>query len=177
MTRLAVPVGADDHVRGPDDAPVTIVEYGDFECPFCGVAHRTVQRLAERYGDRLRVVFRSFPLGQHRYAEAAAEAAEFAADAGRFWEMHDVLFEHQRELDVDDLLRYAREIGLDAGALARALRDGTYAGLVADQKEGGEASEIPATPAFFLNGVLFEDEPNEANLAHAIDYLLEHGDA
>jgi protein-disulfide isomerase len=175
LTRLAVPVGPDDHVRGPADAPITLVEYGDFECPFCGMAYPVVKALEQHYGDRLRVVFRSFPLAMHPHAEAASATAEFAADAGRFWEMHDTLFEHQRALDVRHLLGYARDLGLDAEALAAALRDGTYAGIVAEQKESGEASGIPGTPAFFLNGVLFEDEATMANLSHAIDYLVKHG--
>jgi len=177
LTRLAVPVGPDDHVRGPADAPLTLVEYGDFECPFCGVAYPVVKELEERYGDRLRVVFRSFPLQQHRYAQAAAEAAEFAADHGKFWELHDTLFEHQRALDEPHLLGFARALGLDEAALAQALREHTYAGIVEDVKHGGEESGIPGSPAFFLNGVLFEDEPTPANFAHAVDWLLEHGDA
>jgi protein-disulfide isomerase len=175
LTRLAVPVGPDDHVRGPADAPVTLVEYGDFECPYCGVAYPAVKALERRYGDKLRVVFRSFPLEQHRHAEAAAEAAEFAADAGKFWEMHDTLYEHQRALGEHHLLDYARGLGLDATALEAALRGGTYAAIVHEQKEGGEESGIPGTPAFFLNGVLFEDERTEESLAHAIDWLLEYG--
>ncbi len=174
LVRLTVPVGPDDHVRGPDGARVTLVEYGDFECPYCGVAYGAVKALEQRYGDRLRVVFRSFPLEQHPHAQKAAEAAEFAADAGRFWEMHDTLFEHQRALDESHLLKYAHDLGLDTSAMERALRDDTYAGIVEDQKEGA-ADIIPGTPAFFLNDVLFEDEPTEANLAHAIDYLLAHG--
>ncbi|HEX3548763.1 MAG TPA: thioredoxin domain-containing protein [Candidatus Elarobacter sp.] len=175
LTRLAVPVGPDDHARGPADAPVTLVEYGDFECPFCGIAYPAVKALEARYAGRVRLVFRSFPLQQHPHAEAAAEAAEFAADAGRFWEMHDTLFEHQRALAERDLLRYARELQLDDGALERALRDRTYAAIVEEQKESGEESGIPGTPAFFVNGVLFEDEPTEANLGHAIEYVLQHG--
>jgi len=177
LTRLAVPVGPDDHVRGPDGAPVTLVEYGDFECPFCGVAYPAVKALEKRYGDKLRVVFRSFPLEQHPHAEAAAEAAEFAADSGKFWELHDVLYEHQRALKEPDLLKYARNLGLDADALAIALREGTYVPVVEEQKESGEESGIPGTPAFFLNDILFEDEPTEENLAHAIDWLLERGSA
>ena len=174
LTRLAVPVGPDDHVRGPYGAPVTLVEYGDVECPFCGLAYPVVKALERAYGERLRLVFRNFPLAMHPHAEAAAEASEFAADAGRFWEMHDMLFEHQRALDVRHLLGYARDLGLDPDALSIALRDRTYAGIVAEQKESGELSGIPGTPAFFLNGVLFEDEASFANLSHAIDYLLEH---
>lgn len=175
LTRLGVPIGPDDHVRGPQDAPVTLVEYGDFECPYCGVAYPAIRALETRYPEQLRVVFRSFPLEQHPHAQAAAEAAEFAADGGKFWEMHDVLYEHQRALDERHLLGYARDLGLDAHALATALRERTYAAIVAEQKEGGEESGIPGTPAFFLNGILFEEEPTEQNLAHAVDWLLEHG--
>ena len=177
LTRLAVAVGPDDHARGPGDAPVTLVEYGDFECPYCGVAYRAVRQLEARYGKQLRVVFRSFPLLQHPHAQAAAEAAEFAAEHDKFWELHDLLFEHENALGESDLLAYGRELGLDAGELAVMLRDRTYAGIVDDVKEGGEQSGIPGTPAFFLNDVLFEDEPTYENLAHAIDWLLEHGTA
>jgi protein-disulfide isomerase len=175
LTRLAVPVGPEDHVRGEAGAAVTIVEYGDFECPYCGVAYPVVKALEKHYGDRLRVVFRSFPLSMHPHAQAASEAAEFAADAGKFWEMHDTLFEHQRALDARHLLGYARDVGLDADALAGALRDGTYAAIVAEQKESGEESGIPGTPAFFLNDVLFEEEATLENFSHAVDYLLQHG--
>ncbi|MBV8579733.1 MAG: thioredoxin domain-containing protein [Candidatus Eremiobacteraeota bacterium] len=175
LIRLAVPVGPDDHVRGPHDAPVTLVEYGDFECPYCGLAYPVVKQLERDYGDRLRIVFRSFPLEQHAHAEAASEAAEFAADADRFWEMHDTLFEHQRALDVSNLLEYARHLKLDPEALAVALREHTYAAIVEEQKEGGDESGIPGTPAFFLNDVLFEDEASYENLSGAIDYLLKHG--
>src|ERR1700736_1650744 len=177
LVRLAVPVGPDDHVRGPADAAVTLVEYGDFECPFCGVAYPVVKELEKQYAGTLRVVFRSFPLQQHPHAQAAAEAAEFAADHGKFWELHDTLFEHQRALGVPHLLEYARALGLDDAALSESLREHTYAGIIDDVKQGGEESGIPGTPAFFLNGVLVEDEPTRENLAHAIDWLLEHGDA
>ncbi|HZX68576.1 MAG TPA: thioredoxin domain-containing protein [Candidatus Elarobacter sp.] len=177
LTRLAVLVGPEDHIRGPIDAPVTLVEYGDFECPYCGMTYPTVKALERQYASQLRVVFRSFPLAQHPHAQAAAEAAEFAADHGKFWELHDVLFEHQRALDEPHLLGYARDLGLDAKALGTALREHTYAGIVEEMKEGGEASGIPGTPAFFLNDILFEDEPSRENLSSAIDYLLEHGSA
>jgi protein-disulfide isomerase len=175
LTRLAVPVGPEDHIRGPVDAPVTLVEYGDFECPYCGMAYPVVKALEKLFGDRLRVVFRHFPLEQHPHAEKAADTSEFAADYGKFWEMHDVLFEHQRALDERHLIGYALDLGLDVNALATALRDGTYEGIVAEQKEGGEASGIPGTPAFFLNDVLFEDDPMIENFSQAIEYLLKHG--
>jgi protein-disulfide isomerase len=177
LTRLAVPVGSEDHMRGPAAAAVTLVEYGDFECPYCRVAYPVVKALEQQYAGTLRVVFRSYPLAMHPHAQAAAEAAEFAADHGKFWELHDTLYEHQRALDVRHLLGYARELGLDADALAAALRERTYAAIVAEQKEGGEESGIPGTPAFFLNGVLFEEEPRRDNLGHAIDWLIEHGSA
>ncbi len=177
LVRLAVPVGPEDHVRGSAEAPVTLVEYGDFECPYCGVAYPAVKALEEKYGEKLRVVFRSFPLAQHPHAQAAAEAAEFAAEHGKFWELHDVLYEHQRALDVRHLLGYARELGLDADELETALRERTYEAIVAEQKEGGEESGIPGTPAFFLNDILFEEEPTPENLSHAIDYLLKYGSA
>ena len=177
LTRLAVPVGPDDHIRGNPGAPVTLVEYGDFECPYCGVAYPAVKALEAKYGDRLRVVFRSFPLQQHRYAQAAAEAAEFAADGGRFWEMHDVLYEHQNALAEPDLLRYAGELGLDAGALAVALREQTYRPIVEEVRDGGDEAPIPGTPAFFLNDLLFEEEPTVEQFSAAIDWLLERGHA
>ena len=177
LIRLAVPVGPDDHIRGAPNAPVTLVEYGDFECPYCGTAYPTVKALEHQYASTTRFVFRSFPLAQHPHAQAAAEAAEFAADHGKFWEMHDVLFERQRALDEPHLLGYARDLGLDAHALAIALREHTYAGIVEEVKEGGEASGIPGTPAFFLNDILFEDEPTRENLSAAIEYLLKHGTA
>ncbi len=167
LTRLAVPVGPDDHIRGNPDAPVTLVEYGDFECPYCGVAYPAVKALEKKYGDRLRVVFRSFPLQQHRHAQAAAEAAEFAADGGKFWEMHDTLYEHQRALEEHHLLGYAKDLGLDPAALATALREQTYrAHRRGSPRRRRRGRRSPARPAFFLNDVLFEEEPTaEAFLA------------
>ena len=174
LTRLAAPVSADDHVRGSVDAPVTLVEYANFACPFCARAYPVVKALEETYGDRLRVVFRSYPLAAHGGAQAAAEAAEFAADHGAFWAFHDALFAREGALDEASLVGTARALGLDGDALAVALRERTYAVIVADVKEGGDASAIPATPSFFLNGVLFEDEPTFAALSEAIDWVLLH---
>jgi protein-disulfide isomerase len=134
-----------------------------------------VKELETKYGDRLRVVFRSFPLAQHRFAEAAAEAAEFAADQGRFWEMHDLLYEHQNALDEPHLLDYAKRLGLDQEALAVALREQTYRPLIDEIKEGAQESEIPGTPAFFLNEVLFEEDPSVESFSDAIDWLLAKG--
>src|SRR5947207_14881580 len=114
---LNLPGGQRDHRRRPETAPVTLVEYGDYECPYCGQAYPIVKEVQRRLGDRLRFVFRNFPLTQvHLRAEHAAEAAETAAAQGAFWPMHDTLFENQQALDDDHLVRYAGELGLDTGA-------------------------------------------------------------
>ena len=175
VARLTVPVNEDDHIRGPVNAPVTLVEYGDFECPFCGLAYPVVKALERRFPRELRVVFRHFPLEQHPHAEQAAETAEFAADAGKFWEMHDRLFEHQGQLRRPDLLEHAAHLGLDPKALDIALDNETYRGIVEEMKDGGLEAGIPGTPAFFLNDVFFEDEPTMENFVLAIEWLLVHG--
>ena len=108
------PVGTRDHVRGPKDAPVTLVKYGDYECPYCGEAHPVLKELQERVGEQVSFVFRHFPLDSvHPRARRAAQAAEAAASQGRFWEMHDLLYERQYELGEEDLMGYAAELELD----------------------------------------------------------------
>ena len=117
---LAVPIGERDHIRGPADAPITLVEYGDYACPYCGSANPFLRGL--RLGDRLRIVFRNFPRVEiHPHAQHAAEAAEAAGAQGKFWEMHDHLFEHQQALEDADLVRYAGELGIDVERFAREL--------------------------------------------------------
>lgn len=155
--RLTPPVSADDHSAGPDDAPVTLVEYGDFECPSCGMAYPIVRRIQRQLGSRLRLVFRPFPLTQaHPHAAHAAEAAESAAAQGRFWEMHDALFEHQDRLDDRDLVGYAAAIGLDADRVARELADGTHAARVRSSFRNGVRSGVNGTPTFFINGERYD---------------------
>lgn len=140
-----------DHIRGPADAPLTLVEYGDYECPFCGRATGVVSELEERFGDRLRYVFRHLPLTDvHPHAELAAVAAEAAGAQGRFWEMHDLLFAHQDELEVEDLLGYAAELGLDVERFARDLDDEALAAHVREDAAGAEASGARGTPTFFV---------------------------
>ena len=120
--RLTQPVSERDHVQGPPTAPVTLVEYGDYECPYCGAAYPIVKEVKRRLGDRLRFVFRNFPLGNmHPHAEHAAEAAEAAAAQGKFWEMHDELYEHQRALDDAQLEGYAGAVGLDVERFDREM--------------------------------------------------------
>ncbi|SDC91403.1 Na+/H+ antiporter NhaA [Geodermatophilus telluris] len=144
---------ARDHVRGPVDAPLTLVEYGDFECPFCGRATGAVEEVRERFGDRLRYVFRHVPLTDvHPHARLAAEAAEAAAAQGRFWELHDRLFAEQDRLAPGDLLEHAAAVGLDVVRFTRDLGSGRYARRVQEDVDSAEASGVEGTPTFFVGG-------------------------
>ncbi|GAA4828512.1 Na+/H+ antiporter NhaA [Actinomycetospora corticicola] len=140
-----------DHIRGPVDAPLTIVEYADFECPFCGKATGGIRQVREHFGDRLRYVFRHFPLHEyHPDAQQAAEFAEAAAEQGRFWEAHDHFFAHADALDRDSLYAHATALGLDQDRLEEDLRDGDTANRVSDDEIDARTSELPGTPTFFL---------------------------
>lgn len=142
-----------DHFLGPRDAPLTLVEYGDYECPFCGAATHAVAEVRERFGDELRYVFRHLPLGDvHPNAELAAEAAEAAAAQGKFWEMHERLFEHQDELQVEDLVGYAASIDLDVEEFTRALTEGRHGARVREDSASADASGAVGTPTFFVGG-------------------------
>ncbi len=155
-----------DHVRGPRDAPVTLLEYGDYECPHCGRAAPVIRQLLERFDGRLRFVYRHLPLPDvHPNAALAAEAAEAAGAQGRFWEMHDLLFERQEALQLADLVRYARELGLDAGAFEDALRSGKFSTRVGqDVNSAGEAG-VAGTPSFFINEVRYRGAYDVDSLA------------
>jgi len=160
---LTPPVGPDDHTAGPAEAPITLVEYGDFECPYCGAAYPVVHAIRKSLGAELRFVFRNFPLREaHPHAEHAAEAAEAAAAEGKFWEMHDQLFEHQDALDDDDLAAYAGAIGMDAERVTRALEEGTYASRVRKHFTSGVRSGVNGTPTFFINGVRWDGSWKDA---------------
>ncbi len=151
---LSEPVDPEvDHVRGPDDAKVTLVEYGDYECPYCGRAEPVIRDLLNRFGTDLRYVFRHLPLPEvHPHAQRAAEAAEAAAAQGRFWEMHDLLYRHQDALETEDLIRYAGQLGLDVERFAEELRSRRYASRVARDVESADDSGASGTPTFFANG-------------------------
>lgn len=153
LVDLAVPVDPDrDHIRGPDTAKVTVVEYGDFECPFCGQAEPAVRELLADHGD-VRYVWRHLPLTDvHPRAELAAEAAEAAADQGAFWEMHDVLMAHQEELRPADLVRYAQQLQLDVDRFRHDLRQHTQAPKIAEDADSAGLSGVSGTPTFFING-------------------------
>jgi protein-disulfide isomerase len=153
MSTLKVPVTPADHVSGPADAPVTLVEYGDYECPLCGAAHPIVNLVRRHFGPELRFVYRHFPMSTvHPNAEPAAETAEFAGANGLFWEMHDALFENQDRLGPPLLLALAGALGLSQPALQHALATGTFAPKVRKDFLGGVRSGVNGTPTFFING-------------------------
>ena len=150
---LAVPVDPErDHIRGPQDAPLTLLEYGDYECPYCGQAESVVRELLADFGD-LRYVWRHLPLNDvHPRAQLAAEAAEAAGAQGRFWEMHDLLLDHQDELTLRDLLRHAETLGLDPDRFREYLRKRKGASRIAEDVESADLSGVSGTPTFFING-------------------------
>ena len=155
--QLTPPVGDQDHIAGNPDATITLVEYGDFECPFCGMAHPIVKAVRRALGDRLRFVYRHFPLKQsHPHAHHAAEAAESAGAQGRFWEMHEVLFENQHALDDAALVRYARSVGADPERVQHDLEAGTWEKRVRDDFRNGVKSGVNGTPTFFINGERYD---------------------
>jgi protein-disulfide isomerase len=149
---------------------VTLIEYGDFECPYCAAAHVIVNKVRKIMDDQLRFVFRHFPLTQiHPHAEAAAEASEAAGAQGQFWEMHDLLYENQPLLDSPHLEAYAKELGLDVETLARELKEGTYRERVREDFLSGVRSGVNGTPAFFINGVRYDGSWDTAPLAEALE--------
>jgi protein-disulfide isomerase len=154
---LIHPIGPGDHISGPEGAPVTLVEYGDFECVYCRIAHPVVRAAKRQLGSMLRFVFRHFPLSQiHPHARLASQAAEAAAAQGRFWEMHDVLLVYQNALKHEDLVGYAHALGLDVPRVARELRAGTHAARVSADFRSGLTSGVNATPTFFVNGARYD---------------------
>jgi protein-disulfide isomerase len=170
---LTPEVGARDHVLGPPDAAVTLVEYGDFECEFCGRAYPELKRLLKQVGGKVRFIFRHFPIPEeHPHAQHAAEVAEAAAAQGKFWEMHDLLYEHQSALADEDLLRYARQLGLDMARIQRELAAHTYAPVVRQDFMGGVRSGVSGTPRFFINGRRHEEPGDVTTLATALRRTL-----
>jgi protein-disulfide isomerase len=139
--------------RGPDNATVTIVEFSDFQCPYCGRVVPTVEKLMKDYDGKVRLVFRHFPLSFHPFAAKAAEAAACAADQGKFWQMHDKMFGNQQKLAVEDLKSFAKDVGLDQGKFDKCLDSGEKAPLVSADEKDGEQAGVSATPAFFINGI------------------------
>lgn len=167
---LTIPVGPRDHVKGPATAPITLVEYGDFQCPYCRRAYPIVKQVQEQLGAQLRFGFRNFPLTRiHQHAEHAAEAAEAAAAQGAFWQMHDRLFERQFALADENLVEYARELGLDADRVAGELAAGTHRDHVRDDFMSGVKSGVNGTPTFYINGVRHDGGYDLASLLAALE--------
>jgi protein-disulfide isomerase len=168
---LTLPVSEDrDHIQGPAEAAVTLVEYGDYECPYCGAAYPIIKEVQERMGERLRFVFRNFPIStSHPHAEQAAEAAEAAAAQGRFWDMHDLLYENQQRLGDEDLRAYADQLGLDAGAFDQALAEHVHAPRVREDFMSGVRSGVNGTPTFYINGLRHDDSYELETLLAALE--------
>lgn len=164
----------DDPARGPEDAAVTVIEFSDFQCPFCArFSAQTLPTVLENYGDRVRFVFRDFPLNSiHPFAAKAAEAAECADDQESFWDYHDLLFENQNALDVDSLKGHAASLDLDVAAFDECLDSGKYTEEVAKDLEDGAAAGVRGTPAFFINGRLISGAQPYQVFAAAIDAAL-----
>lgn len=151
---LSMPVTRDrDHVRGPANAPVTLVQYGDYECPYSGAAYPIIKDVQSRLNEGLRFVFRNFPINSHPHAQQAAEAAEAAGSQGKFWEMHDLLFENQEHLRDEDVRGYAEKLGLDGELFDKELGEHVHAARVHDDFMSGVRSGVQGTPTFYINGV------------------------
>ena len=165
----ALPIPGRDHIQGPADAPILLLEYGDYECPYCGEAYPIVKTIQKRLGNRLCFAFRNFPLvNSHPHAQHAAEAAEAAGAQGRFWEMHDVLYENQEALEDEDLLEYATMVGLKSERLLKELRAGTYTARVREDFRSGAHQGVNGTPSFFINGVRYDGDYDLAALLAAL---------
>jgi protein-disulfide isomerase len=167
------PVRADDHVQGADSAAVTLVEYGDYECPHCRIAHAVVGRLLRHFDGKLRFVYRNFPLSEiHDHAELAAVAAEAAGALGKFWPMHDLLFENQRALSRTDITGYAVQIGIPADVFLAELHKHALLQRVRADFESGLDSGVHGTPTFFINGRRHGGAPDYDTLRLVIEPLL-----
>lgn len=172
MSSLIVPVSSTDHIQGPDHAELTLVEYGDFECPYCGEAYPIIKRVQKHFGERLRFVFRNFPLSRaHPHAELAAEAAEFAASTGKFWEMHDLLYENQRRLNDQTIAALAQRLKLSPSDLRFAIQDGEFRSRVREDFAGGVRSGVNGTPTFFINGRRHDGQYDFDTLIEAMELV------
>jgi protein-disulfide isomerase len=168
---LTLPVTeARDHIQGPAEAAVTLVEYGDYECPYCGAAYPIIKEVQARMRDRLRFVFRNFPITtSHPHAEQAAEAAEAAAIQGRFWQMHDLLYENQKRLRDEDLRAYADELGLELDSFDKELAEHVHAARVREAFMSGVRSGVNGTPTFYVEGVRYDDSYDLETLLAALE--------
>jgi len=174
---LRVPVSDDDWSRGPAAAPVTLVEYLDYECPHCQAAHPMLEKVVRAQRDNLRFVARHFPVSSsHPRAMDAALAAEAAGRQGKFWEMHRLLFEHPGELDPEDLVNHARELGLDRKRFAADMADPQLERKIEEQRRQGLRSGVNGTPSLFLNGIRYDGPRDYEGLSAAVEALGEAAD-
>lgn len=169
-TTLTPPVSERDHIAGRADARLTLIEFGDYQCPYCGAAYPIVKQLQADLGDALRFVFRNFPLTEiHPYAMVAAEAAEAAARQGKFWEMHAVIYENQDELEPSILPVWAQKIRLAVNEFGRAIKEGLVTERIKEDLKSGIGSGVNGTPCFFINGVRFDGDPDYDQLRKALE--------
>jgi protein-disulfide isomerase len=173
--KLKIAISEKDHSQGPDNAPLTLVEYGDYQCPHCGRAYPIVKRLQKALGKKMKLVFRNFPLSEiHEDALNAAKIAEAAALQGKFWEMHDALFENQENLDEESLIRYGNELGLNAEKLDEDSAQPEIEERISVEFEGGVRSGVNGTPTFFVNGVRYDGDWSYGPFLTALEELLAH---
>jgi len=171
-TSCTVQTAPNTKVEGSSDAKVTIIEYSDFECPYCGRAQPTIKQIMSDYAGKVKLQFKHFPLSFHQYAEKAAEAAECAADQGKFWELHDLMFSNSDSLTVDNIKQYAKAVGVDTSTFNCCLDSGKKAAAVQADMQEGVAAGVTGTPAFLINGKLVTGaQPYEVFKA-AIDSAL-----
>jgi protein-disulfide isomerase len=155
--KLLLPRADRDHIQGPVEAPIGMVEYGDYECPYCGEAYLTIKTIQQQLGHKLCFAFRNFPIvSSHPHAQHAAEAAEAAGAQGKFWEMHDLLYENQGALEDDDLAEYATILGLDSSRLIAEVLAGKYRARVREDFRSGARGGVNGTPTFFINGIRYD---------------------
>jgi protein-disulfide isomerase len=174
IVTLTPPVSARDHAEGPANAPLTLVEFGDYQCPYCSAAEPVVKRLQKTFGKKLRFIFRNFPLTQaHPYALAAAKAAEAAALQEKFWEMHDIIYKNQELLEPDLLAEWANQLGLDLEKFGTAIRQEQVIKRIKEDRKSGIASGINGTPTFFINGTRYDGKLDDESLLGALEEKLD----
>ena len=167
---LKVPVTADDHIQGDLTAPLTLVQYGDYQCPYCGMAYPIIKRVQKHFGKQLTFVFRNFPLAEmHPFAEIAAETAEFAGSRGKFWEMHDLIYEHQEALSLELLVELAHNLDLPRADLEKTLENSAFAKKIKNDFMGGVLSGVNGTPTFFINDLRYSGSFEYEELISAIN--------
>jgi protein-disulfide isomerase len=174
-TDLIPEPSGEDHVRGSLEAPVVITEFGDYECPYCGLAYGVLEAIRKAYGARVALVFRHLPLPMHPHALAATQAAEAAGSIGKFWEMHDQLYRHQQALTERDLLKYADAIGVARELVQDAIERYVYRARIERDVSSSRESGVQGTPGLFINGFSYDDEVSVAALSETIDRALAAG--